>query len=123
MEPPGVRPSAGPMVDSAQSGNGVACRSADPGLWDRWPRSLNPGYGRAIDLISFSCDAPPPPYPPPHAGEGREGVEEGIMNRTLRTSRAALCAAAVLWSTAAPAQDTAIFKDKTVDIYTGYTVG
>src|SRR5258707_4503437 len=46
------------------------------------------------------------------------------MNRTLRMSRVALCAAAVLWSTAAPAQDAAaIFKDKTVDIYTGYTVG
>ncbi len=45
------------------------------------------------------------------------------MNRTLRTSRAALCAAALLLSIAAPAQDAAaIFKDKTVDIYTGYTV-
>src|SRR5215467_9884887 len=45
------------------------------------------------------------------------------MNRTLRTSRAALCAAAMLWSTAALAQDTPIFKGKTVDIYTGYSVG
>jgi tripartite-type tricarboxylate transporter receptor subunit TctC len=51
-------------------------------------------------------------------------VEEGIMNRTLRMLRVALCAAAVLWFTAAPAQDTTTtFKDKTVDIYTGYTVG
>jgi tripartite-type tricarboxylate transporter receptor subunit TctC len=51
-------------------------------------------------------------------------VEEGIMNRTLRMSRAVLCTAAVLWSTVAPAQDAAlIFKDKAVDIYTGYTVG
>src|SRR5215468_10176636 len=47
-----------------------------------------------------------------------------IMNRAVRTSRAALCAAAVLWSPAAPAQGAAaVFKDKTVDIYTGYTVG
>src|SRR5262249_40424233 len=51
-------------------------------------------------------------------------VEECTMNHALRTPRAALCAAAVLWSTAALALDAAaIFKDKTVDIYTGYTVG
>ena len=47
-----------------------------------------------------------------------------MMNRAVRTLRAALWVAAALWSTAAPAEDAApIFKDKTVDIYTGYTVG
>ena len=46
------------------------------------------------------------------------------MNRAVRTSGAAFCAAAVLWSTAAPAQDAAaIFQGKTIDIYAGYTVG
>ena len=46
------------------------------------------------------------------------------MNRAVHPSLAALCVAVVLWSIAAPAQDTApIFKGKTVDIYTGYTVG
>src|SRR5712691_528183 len=39
-------------------------------------------------------------------------------------SRSVLCAIAMLWSSGALAQDAApIFKGRTVDIYTGYTVG
>jgi tripartite-type tricarboxylate transporter receptor subunit TctC len=46
------------------------------------------------------------------------------MNGAVRTLRAAFCAAAVSWSTAASAQDAAaIFRGKTVDLYTGYSVG
>src|SRR5260370_21560092 len=86
----------------------AAGRSADPRIT---LRSIRATDGRLISS----------PFP---ATLSQNAVEEGVMNRTLRTSRAALLAAAVLWSTAVPAQDTAaIFKDKTVDIYTGYTVG
>jgi tripartite-type tricarboxylate transporter receptor subunit TctC len=46
------------------------------------------------------------------------------MNRAVQASRAVGCAIAVLWSMGAAAQDAApSFKGKTVDIYTGYTVG
>ena len=46
------------------------------------------------------------------------------MGRAVRASRAVLCAIAMLWSAGTFAQDSApIFKGKTVDIYTGYTVG
>src|SRR5258708_7386515 len=86
----------------------AAVRSADPRIT---LRSIRATDGRLISS----------PFP---ATLSQNAVEEGVMNRTLRTSRAALLAAAVLWSTAVPAQDTATtFKDKTIDIYTGYTVG
>jgi len=66
----------------------------------------------AVDPRSLFCDARP------------KAVEESAMNRAVQASRAVLCAIAVLWSLGAPAQDAAaIFKGKTVDIYTGYTVG
>ena len=46
------------------------------------------------------------------------------MGRAVRASRSMICAIAILWSTGAQAQDSApIFKGRTVDIYTGYTVG
>jgi tripartite-type tricarboxylate transporter receptor subunit TctC len=66
----------------------------------------------AVDPRSFFCN------PPGNA------VEEGAMVRAVHVSRWLVCALAVLWSAGALAQDAApTFKGKTVDIYTGYTVG
>jgi tripartite-type tricarboxylate transporter receptor subunit TctC len=51
-------------------------------------------------------------------------MEESAMHRAVQASRAVICAVAALWATNTLAQDAApIFKGKTVDIYTGYTVG
>jgi tripartite-type tricarboxylate transporter receptor subunit TctC len=50
--------------------------------------------------------------------------EEGAMNRVWRVTRSVLCACAAAWCATAFAEDAApIFKGKTIDIYTGYTVG
>jgi hypothetical protein len=67
-------------------------------------RSLHPGYEPRLISSPFLATL------------SKIVMEEGVMARTLRTSRAVLWGAAMLWSTAAPAQDAAaIFKDKTVD--------
>jgi tripartite-type tricarboxylate transporter receptor subunit TctC len=51
-------------------------------------------------------------------------TEEEEMGCAVRALQSVLCVLAVLWSSGATAQDAApIFKGKTVDIYTGYTVG
>src|SRR5260370_601615 len=86
----------------------AAVRSADPRIT---LRSIRATDGRLISS----------PFP---ATLSQNAVEEGVMNRTLRTSRAALLAAAVLWSTAGGAQEPATtFREKTLDIFPGYAGG
>jgi tripartite-type tricarboxylate transporter receptor subunit TctC len=77
--------------------------------------ALHPGYSRAkcsaVDSRFFFCDVP--------LKSGRS-----TMRRAVGASRFVFCAAAMFWATDAFAQDApAIFRGKTVDIYTGYTVG